>query len=374
MSAGPRKPTTVEYTRLGKTGLRVSKIALGCMSYGSSKWQKWVLDKDESLPIIKKAFDLGVNFFGQWRGPIFLFTLTRINMNWMMLNVATRIDTADTYSNGESEIILGEAIRRYNIPRDQIVIATKVFFPVSEDIGVNALSRPMDDPRLINRGGLSRKHIFDAVEGSLKRLGVTYIDLYQIHRFDYFTEIEETMEALNDLVRMGKVRYIGASSMYCWQFAKMNNIAQMKGWAKFVSMQNFYNLLYREEEREMINYCNDAGIAVIPWSPLARGLLSGKTGSLRSTSDAAQKRWFGSEQDAMVIDRVRQLAEKRGYSCSQIAMAWLYSKNGVIAPICGINKEEYLEELIVASRIKLAPEEVEYLEEPYQPKPIIGHS
>ncbi|KAI9343339.1 NADP-dependent oxidoreductase domain-containing protein [Zopfochytrium polystomum] len=285
------------------------------MGFGSSKWQKWVLDRDESLPIIKRAYDLGINFF----------------------------DTADTYSNGESELVLGEALRRYNIPRDQVVIATKVFFPVSEDIGINALGRPMNDPRLVNRGGLSRKHIFEAIEASLRRLGTTYIDLYQVHRFDYHTDVEETMQALHDLVRSGK------------QFAKMNHVAELHGWTN-------YNMLYREEERETINYCIDNGIAVIPWSPLARGLLSGK------------KRYFGTEQDAMIIDRLRQLSEKRGYSCSQLALAWLYAKPGVTAPICGASREEYLDDLIVASRIQLSPEEIRYLEEPYKPKPIAGHS
>ncbi|KAJ3241524.1 hypothetical protein HDU78_001772 [Chytriomyces hyalinus] len=356
-------PDGVEYVRLGKTGLRVSRIALGCMSFGSAKWQKWVLDKDESLPIIKRAYDLGINFF----------------------------DTADAYSNGQSELILGEALKRYNIPRDQVVIATKVYFPVSEDVGVNTLSRAEDDPSLVNRSGLSRKHIFDAVEASLKRLGVSYIDLYQIHRFDYNTEIEETMEALNDLVRMGKVRYLGASSMYCWQFAKMNHVAEMHGWSKFVTMQNFYNLLYREEEREMNKYCASEGIAVLPWSPLARGLLahpstanSNEKPSLRATTDAALKRWFPkeSEEDGMILDRVAQLAGKRGVGPAVVALAWLMGGGksgvgegkGVSAVIAGCTKAHYLDELVQASRFILSKEEVEYLEEPYLPKPIMGHS
>ncbi|KAJ3197048.1 hypothetical protein HDU82_001568 [Entophlyctis luteolus] len=357
-------PDLVEYTRLGKTGLKVSRVCLGCMSFGSTKWQKWVLDKDESLPIIKRAYDLGVNFF----------------------------DTADAYSNGQSELILGEALRRYNIPRDQVVIATKVYFPVSEDIGVNTLSRGEDDPSLINRSGLSRKHIFEAVEASLKRLGVSYIDLYQVHRFDYNTEIEETMEALNDLVRMGKVRYIGASSMYCC-----------------------YNLLYREEEREMNKYCASEGIAILPWSPLARGLLAtastNAAPTLRSTTDAALKRWFPkeSEEDGMVLDRVRQLAGKRGVGSAVVALAWLLggkeghagsgAGKGVSSVIVGVTKAQlsgknffpfgdvsrfnlwvsfyicsYLDELVQASRFVLTKEEVEYLEEPYLPKPVMGHS
>ncbi|KAJ3092514.1 hypothetical protein HK100_006926 [Physocladia obscura] len=300
------------------------------------------------------------------------------------------MDTADAYSNGQSELILGEALRRYNIPRDQVVIATKVYFPVSEDIGVNTLSRGEDDPSLINRSGLSRKHIFEAVEASLKRLGISYIDLYQIHRFDYNTEIEETMEALNDLVRMGKVRYLGASSM---QFAKMNHVAAMKGWAKFVTMQNFYNLLYREEEREMIKYCNDEGIAILPWSPLARGLLATNSANaaptLRSTTDAALKRWFPkeSEEDAMILDRLRQLAGKRGVGSAVVALAWLLGGNsgrdskstismgkGVSSAIVGITKAHYLDELVQASRFILTKEEIQYLEEPYLPKPIMGHS
>ncbi|KAJ1538647.1 hypothetical protein HK405_013592 [Cladochytrium tenue] len=226
----------------------------------------------------------------------------------------------------------------------------------------------MDDPRLVNRGGLSRKHIFDAVEASLKRLQTTYIDLYQIHRFDYHTSVEETMQALHDLVRMGKVRYIGASSMYCWQFAKMNSVAENNGWTN-------YNLLYREEEREMINYCVDSGIAVIPWSPLARGLLACKTGTLRSQTDAAQRRYFGnSDQDAAILDRLRQLAERRRLPCAQVALAWLLSKPGVVAPVCGATREEHLDDLILASRVRLSPEELQYLEEPYRPRAVAGHS
>jgi aryl-alcohol dehydrogenase-like predicted oxidoreductase len=336
----------MEYVRLGKTGLKVSRLCLGCMSYGSSKWQAWVLDEAESLPLIKKAYEVGVNFF----------------------------DTADVYSNGESERILGKALKEFNIPRERVVIATKVHGLVSRDISRNTFSNPPSGLDAINQKGLCRKHIFEAVEASLQRLQTTYIDLYQIHRWDYETPIEETMEALNDLVRSGKVRYIGASSMYTWQFSKANFIAEKNGWAKFVSMQNFYNLLYREEEREMIPFCQDQGIGIIPWSPLARGVLVGKGETVRSNTDNAIKRWLTKQnQDEVIIERVKEVASKRGKMPAQVAIAWLYAKPYITSPIVGINKAQYLDEFVEALQVKLTQEEISYLEEPYIPKKIAGH-
>ncbi|KAK9759673.1 hypothetical protein K7432_017069, partial [Basidiobolus ranarum] len=283
----------MRYTSFGSTGLKVSKLCLGCMSFGSSEWQPWILNEEEGKKIVKRAWDLGINFF----------------------------DTADVYSNGESERVLGLAIKEQKIPRESVVIATKCFFPVSDDVSFQTLAQGKDDVKLLNKRGLSRKHIFDAVKASLKRLDVEYIDLYQIHRWDYDTPIEETMKALHDLVQLGLVRYIGASSMYTWQFAKANAIAERNGWTKFVSMQNFYNLLYREEEREMIPYCLDQGIACIPWSPLARGRLTGKDRTTtRSQSDHAHQAAFGLDADSKIIDQVVEIAEKRQVSPARVAL------------------------------------------------------
>ncbi|TPX38092.1 hypothetical protein SmJEL517_g00122 [Synchytrium microbalum] len=348
MAVNSTDAPTGEYVRLGNTGMLVSRICLGCMSYGSSKWSPWVLDEDESLPLLELAWKKGINFW----------------------------DTADVYSNGESEILVGKAIKKFNIPRDQLVLATKCYSPTLEgQPGVYSIGKPFDQPPYVNKAGLSRKHIFDACNDSLRRLGVDYIDLYQIHRFDYATPVEETMEALNDLVRMGKVRYIGASSMYAWQFAKCQSIAKSRGWAQFVTMQNFYNLLYREEEREMIPTCIDQSVGLIPWSPLARGLLTGKGKTVRSDTDVAFKRWFGKMDagDTEIINRVKEVAEKKGVTSSQVALAWLYTKNGVCSPIVGINKPQYFDDLLAAQKLKLTSEEVKYLEEPYVPHPITGH-
>ncbi|KAG1054581.1 hypothetical protein G6F46_010850 [Rhizopus delemar] len=338
----------MEYVRLGNTGMKVSRFCLGCMSYGSSKWQPWVKDEEESLELIGKAYDAGINFF----------------------------DTADGYSNGESERILGKAIKKFNMPRSRIVIATKVFFTVPEDVSINVLGRQTkDDPQYVNSSGLSRKHIFDAVNASLERLGVDYIDLYQIHRFDPETPLEETMEALNDLVRLGKVRYIGASSGYAWQFQKANAIAERNGWAKFVSMQNLYNLIYREEEREMIPYCYDSGIASIHWSPLARGLLTGKNReSIREASDRGISLFFAkkeNENDDAIIDRVIEIAEKYKHSPAQIALAWMLSKPHVTSPIVGVSKESQLHDVIRSLEVKLNDEDIKYLEELYIPRNLI---
>ncbi|KAG0227784.1 hypothetical protein BGW41_003681 [Actinomortierella wolfii] len=336
----------MEYVRLGKTGLRVSRFCLGFMSYGDPEWNGWAKGEEESLELIKKAYDAGFNFF----------------------------DTANVYSNGKSEEILGKAIKKFNMDRERIVVATKVYLPVLP--GSTPVRPPhvnLQDPTLVNKFGLSRKHIFEAVEASLKRLGLDYIDLYQIHRFDKDTPIEETMEALNDLVRSGKVRYIGASSMRAWEFQKANHIAEKNGWAKFISMQNHYTLLYREEEREMIPYSVDAGIGGIPWSPLALGKLAGKSrgATQRSEKDVYQGMYVINDPEATIISRVEEIAEKRGASSAQIALAWLLTKPFVTAPIVGIGKEEHLYDTIGALSIKLTEEECKYLEEPYVAKPLL---
>ncbi|KAJ3052044.1 hypothetical protein HK097_006956 [Rhizophlyctis rosea] len=345
------EPTT-EYVRFGNTGLYVSRIALGFMSYGSKQWAEWVLERDEAFPIIEKAWKAGINFW----------------------------DTANTYSNGESERILGEALKKFNIPRDQIVIATKVFSPAPEDYpGLRAIGHDVTKPPFTNRAGLSRKHIFDAVDASLRRLGTDYIDLYQIHRWDYNTPIEETMEALNDLVRLGKVRYIGASSMHAWQFAKAQAVAEKHGWTKFISMQNFYNVIYREEEREMLPFCHDSGVAVIPWSPLARGVLTATTQSVRSTTDPLRVSIASStpkhvqEAQEKIASRVSELAKKYSATNAQIALAWLYTKPYVTSPIVGINKERYIDDLLGAQKVKLSEEDAKWLEELYVVQPIVGH-
>ncbi|KAI9019262.1 NADP-dependent oxidoreductase domain-containing protein [Phycomyces nitens] len=318
------------------------------MSFGSSKWASWVKEEEDSLKIIEAAYKAGINFF----------------------------DTADSYSNGESERILGKAIKQLQMPRNRIVVATKLLFPVSQDVGVNLYHSNLDQSQeYVNTYGLSRKHVLDAVEASLERLGLEYIDLYQIQRFSRNTPIEETMEALNDLVRSGKVRYIGASSMKAWEFQKANSIAEKNGWARFSSMQNLYNLLYREEEREMIPYCIDQGIAQIPWSPLARGYLTGKSrSSARSQTDEAINRLFArndDESNELIIDRVVEISEKRSITAAQVALAWLFSKGYVTAPIVGISKVEQLYDLIDAISIKLSAEEVKYLEEAYTHRGLI---
>lgn len=325
--------------RLGRTGMSVSRICLGCMTYGipDRGSHAWTLDEAQSRPFLKRALELGITFF----------------------------DTANTYSDGTSEEILGRAIRDF-ADRECVVIATKVFSPL------NAQDK---DP---NHRGLSRKAIFRAVDESLRRLGTEYIDLYQTHRWDYNTPIEETMEALHDIVKAGKVRYIGASSMYAWQFAKANHVAAMHGWTKFVSMQNYYNVMYREEEREMLPLCADQGIAVIPWSPLARGKLARDfdESTIRQELDEVGKRMFAGlgEADRTVIDRVREVAEQRGVPRAQIALAWLLAKPVVTAPIVGASKPHHLEDAVAALDIALTPEEVAFLEAAYIPHPVLGHS
>ena len=338
----------MQYINLGRTGLKVSRICLGTMTYGTPTWREWVLDEEQSRPFIQRALELGINFF----------------------------DTADVYSRGLSEEILGRAIRDFS-RREEVVIASKVFFPMGEGP---------------NQRGLSRVHILRAVDASLRRLGTDYIDLYQIHRYDEETPIEETLEALHDLVKSGKVRYIGASSMYAWQFARCLYLADLRGWTRFVSMQDHYNLIYREEEREMIPLCRHEGVAVIPWSPLARGFLAGNRvragnkegagdarahdggGTIRARTDDFAHSMYYQEEDFAVVERLTALAERRGLSPAQIALAWLLHKPGVTAPIIGASQMNHLEEAVAAVIVQLSPEEIVELEEPYCPHPVLGHS
>ena len=323
----------MDYVRLGQSGLKVSRIALGTMTYGDPNWRDWVLPEDQSRPFIARALELGINFF----------------------------DTADMYSLGSSEEVLGRALGDY-ARRDQVIIATKVF------------NRMGPGP---NDAGQSRKHIMDAVQASLKRLGTDYIDLYQIHRFDPETPVLETMTALHDLVRMGAVRYIGASSMLAYQFAKMQHVADLHGLTRFVSMQNHYNLVYREEEREMLPLCREDGVGVIPWSPLARGFLTGnrKAGepqTTRARSDKFSEALYRTEDDYAVQARVAEVAARLGVSPAQVATAWLLHQPGVTAPIVGASKMPHLEDAVSALKVKLTQEDLTALEEPYRPHPVLG--
>jgi aryl-alcohol dehydrogenase-like predicted oxidoreductase len=327
----------MEYTNLGSTGLKVSRLCLGAMTYGSKKWREWVLEEEESRPFIKRALELGINFF----------------------------DTADMYSVGVSEEILGRALNDFAGSRDRVVIATKVFNPMG------------GDP---NQRGLSRKHIHHAIDDSLRRLGTDYVDLYQIHRFDYTTPIEETLEALDAIVRAGKALYIGASSMYAWQFARMLYVADQCGFSRFVTMQNHYNLMYREEEREMIPLCQEEGVGIIPWSPLARGFLAGSRSkadfgsTVRARTDEYAQKMYYQDSDFAVVEKLSEVAKKRGNSNAQLALAWILSKPGVAAPIIGASKMAHLEEAVEALKIKLNEEEIRELESAYQPHPVLGHS
>lgn len=322
----------MEYVRFGSTGLKVSRICLGCMSFGGpNEARPWTLDEQASRAIIKRALELGINFF----------------------------DTANAYNNGMSEVFLGRALRDFAASRDQVVIATKVFFEVG------------DSP---NDRGLSRKHILSAIDASLKRLGTDYVDLYQIHRWDYETPIEETLETLNDVVRAGKARYIGASSMHAWQFAKALFTSDLRGLARFVSMQPHYNLINREVEREMLPLCQDQKIAVIPWSPLARGLLArkpaeGRFVTPRSRTDEYGKRLY-SDEDLEIALRVSDLAEQRGLLMTQVALAWMLSKPVVTAPIIGATKLHHIEDAVSALSVQLSPDEIQRLEEDYRPHAI----
>jgi aryl-alcohol dehydrogenase-like predicted oxidoreductase len=335
----------VKYANLGSTGLRVSRLCLGMMSYGNDSDRAWVLDEQAAEPIVKAAADGGVTFY----------------------------DTADTYSGGASEVATGRLLGRL-FDRDDVVVATKVYNPVVP------AGRPDPGPgRGENGHGLSRKHIMAAIDASLRRLGMDYVDLYQIHRWDYLTPIEETMEALHDVVRAGKARYIGASSMFAWQFAKAQHVAMRNGWTRFVSMQNHYNLLYREEEREMIPQCIDQGVGVIPWSPLARGILAGtrtRDGEQRTTrsgSDSFIDSLYTSDSDYDVVDRVREVAGPRGVPAAQVALAWLLHRPGVTAPIVGATKLSHLEDALAAEELELSENEMRQLEEPYIPHTVSGH-
>lgn len=326
----------MDYVNLGSTGLKVSRICLGTMTYGSKKWREWVLEEEESRPFLQRALELGINFF----------------------------DTADVYSVGVSEQIVGRALKDF-ASRDRVVIATKVFSAMGDDR---------------NQRGLSRKHIMHAIDDSLRRLETDYVDLYQIHRFDYETPIEETIEALNDVVKMGKALYIGASSMFAWQFAKMLYKADDSGLTRFVTMQNHYNLVYREEEREMIPLCREEGIGIIPWSPLARGFLMGNRSkedrgeTVRAKTDEYAHRMYYQPSDFAIVDRVTEIARKRGVSNAQVALAWVLQQPGVTAPIVGASKMHHLDDAVAALSLKLDTTELKALEEPYQPHPILGHS
>ncbi|MFM0045576.1 aldo/keto reductase [Paraburkholderia sediminicola] len=341
----------MKYTKLGNSGLSVSKIALGMMSYGSSEWRPWVLDEAQSRPLVQRAVELGINYF----------------------------DTADMYSAGHSEVLTGKFIREF-YRREEAVIATKVFYPVEMGFkgGAAGGAKPL---KRANADGLSRKHIMHAVDASLTRLGTDYIDLYQIHRFDPGTPLEETMEALHDVVKAGKVRYLGASSMAAWQFAKAQQIAGEYGWTRFISMQNHYNLAYREEEREMIPLCHDQCVAVIPWSPLARGFLAGnrdtvdasRSATIRAQSDDVAQKYYGRASDLRVLERLTHLAKQKDVSNATLAYAWLLHK-GVTAPIVGATKLPHLEQAVSELDGWLTDEEVALLEAPYEPHPVIGHS
>ncbi|HUQ87817.1 MAG TPA: aldo/keto reductase [Vicinamibacterales bacterium] len=324
----------MDYVRLGSSGLKVSRLCLGTMTYGTPAWRPWVLDEAASRPFIKRAIEHGINFF----------------------------DTADMYSRGASEQVLGRALKEY-AKRDEIVVATKVFYPVE--------NHP-------NGGGLSRKHIMAAIDASLTRLGTDYVDLYQIHRFDDHTPIEETLEALHDVVRAGKALYIGASTMNAYQFVKMIYTQRANGWTEFVSMQNHYNLVYREEERDTIPFCIEEGIGVIPWSPLARGFLAGnrkrgeKSASLRDQHDTWGHTLYYADTDYDVVDRVVEVARQKGVKPIQVALSWIVNKPGVTAPIVSATKLEQLDQLVEGLSVTLTPEEIAAVEAPYVPHKVIG--
>ncbi len=325
----------MDYVNLGRTGLRVSRIVLGCMTYGDPEWRPWILDEEEARGHFRRALELGVNFF----------------------------DTADMYSKGRSEEVTGRLLGEM-VARDEVVVASKVFFPTGE--------KP-------NQRGLSRKHVLAACDASLRRLGMDHIDLYYIHRLDPHTPVEETLSALDSLVRAGKVRYLGASSMAAWQFARALAASERHGWHRFVAMQNHYNLAYREEEREMIPLCIAEGVGVVPWSPLARGFLTGsRTRSEPRTTRRAQSDPFAdelyfTEDDFNVLDALLEVSRARGAAPAQVALAWLLSVPGVVAPVVGSTKIEHIEDAVAAAGIVLHEEEIAKLEEPYRPHPVLGH-
>ncbi len=326
----------MDYVRLGKTGLKVSRLCLGCMSYGSPAWRSWVMDEEAAKPFFRRAVEAGINFF----------------------------DTANVYSIGESERVTGKHLKEF-ARREDVVIATKVHGPMGQGA---------------NEKGLSRKHIMEQIDASLKRLGVDYVDLYQIHRFDYETPIEETMAALDDVVRAGKARYIGASSMYAWQFSKMLHVAELNGLTKFVSMQPQYNLVYREEEREMLPLCKAEGVGVIPWSPLARGFLAGgreKVGegnTERARTDEFAARLYYREADLAVVDALEGVARARGLPNMQIALAWVLRNPAITSPIIGATKEHHIDDAVAALSVTLTDDEVKTLEKAYKPKPVLDHA
>ncbi len=326
----------MQYVPLGNTGLKVSRLCLGCMSYGSSAWRDWVLDEKAARPFFEQALAAGINFF----------------------------DTADRYSDGESERVLGRALKDLGAVREHVVIASKVYLPMG------------DSP---NQRGLAKKHIRHAIDASLDRLDMDYVDLYQIHRFDPSTPMEETLEALTDVVRAGKALYVGASSMYAWQFARFLYLADRLGYARFVSMQNHYNLIYREEEREMIPLCRAEGVAVIPWSPLARGFLAGDRkpdrsgGTTRALTDEHAHRMYYQDGDFLLLERLGEIAKQHGVSNAQIALAWILRQSGVTAPIVGATKRHHLDELVRALDITLDENELAALSGPYRPHPVLGH-
>ncbi|KAK5121021.1 hypothetical protein LTR85_005805 [Meristemomyces frigidus] len=344
--------TKAEYRRLGKSGLRVSVPILGSMSFGSKAWQPWVIEEDEALPLLKAAYDRGLN-------------------TW---------DTANVYSNGVSEEIIGKAIKKYDLPRNKLVILSKCYGYVGETPDVRGIMYGQaigQSKQYVNRGGLSRTAIFEAVNASLARLDTPYMDLLQIHRFDPYTPIEETMEALHDLVKSGKVHYIGASSMWAYQFAMLQHCADKHGWTKFISMQNHYNLLYREEEREMNRFCDETGVGLIPWAPLCRGHLArppsqfGTTTRSEGEKKASMFSTGESESDKEVIKRVQELAEKHGWKMSHVALAWIGKR--VSSPIIGFSSVERMDEALDARGKELTEEEEKYLEEPYVTRNIQGH-
>lgn len=324
----------MEYARLGRSGLQVSRLCLGMMSFGSSQWRPWVLDEDASRPFVRTALELGINMF----------------------------DTADMYSLGKSEEVLGRALRDF-ARRDQVVVATKVYYPMG----------PGPNDR-----GLSRYHVLNGLDASLKRLGMDYVDLFQIHRWDPHTPIDETLRALEDAVRSGRTRYIGASSMFAWQLAKALGRSDAMGWSRFISMQNHYNLIYREEEREMLPLCEEEGIGCLPWSPLARGILTGSRQrddrhTARARTDAMADVFYGREQDFVIADAVAEVARERGCPRAHVALAWLWSRPAVVAPIIGVTKLAQLEEAAAAVTLRLSDAECAQLEAPYHALPVIGH-
>jgi aryl-alcohol dehydrogenase-like predicted oxidoreductase len=326
----------MDYVNLGSTGLKVSRLCLGAMTYGSKQWRPWILEEEEARPFIRKALDFGINYF----------------------------DTADMYSAGKSEEVLGRALKDFATGRDRIVIATKVYMQMS------------DDP---NDRGLSRKHIMHSIDSSLKRLGTDYVDLYQIHRFDAATPIEETLRALDDIVRAGKALYVGASAMYAWQFMKMLAAADRFGLSRFSTMQNYYNVIYREEEREMLPLCRAEGIAITPFSPLARGFVVGNRRkedygeTVRAKTDEYSRRQYYRAEDFAIVDRVTEIAKKRDLNNAQVALAWVLHQPGVTAPIIGASKQGHLEDAMKALSVKLDADELKYLSEPYKPRTVLAN-